>query len=46
MLPENIRTKLDELEQSIIDGDIVVNTSADMDQAAIEALKESVKVGR
>ena len=46
MLPENIRTKLDELEQSIIDGDIVVNTSSDMDQAAIEALKESVKVGR
>ena len=46
MLSENIRTKLDELEQSIIDGDIVVNTSADMDQAAIEALKESVKVGR
>ena len=46
MLPENIRTKLDELEQSIIDGDLVVNTSADMDQAAIEALKESVKVGR
>ena len=43
MLPENIRTKLDELEQSIIDGDIVVNTSADMDQAAIEALKRVCK---
>ncbi len=46
MLSEEVRTKLDELEQSIIAGDIVVNTSSEMDQAAIEALKESVKVGR
>ena len=46
MLPESVRTKLEELEASIVAGDIVVNTSADMDQAAIEALKESVKVGR
>ena len=27
MLPENIRTKLDELEQKIIDGEIVVETA-------------------
>ena len=39
---------LDELEQSIIDGDIVVKSAydSDMDQAAIDALKDSVKVGR
>ncbi|MDO5809361.1 MAG: BMP family ABC transporter substrate-binding protein, partial [Lachnospiraceae bacterium] len=48
ILPESIRTKLDELEQSIIDGDIVVKSAydSDMDQAAIDALKDSVKVGR
>ena len=36
------------LEQSIIDGDIVVKSAydSDMDQAAIDALKDSVKVGR
>ena len=48
ILPESIRTKLDELEQSIIDGDTVVKSAydSDMDQAAIDALKDSVKVGR
>ena len=46
MLPEYIRTKLDELEAQISNGEIKVYTSADMDQAAIEELKESVKVGR
>ena len=46
MLPENIRTKLDELEADITDGKIDVYTSSEMDQAAIEELKESVKVGR
>lgn len=46
MIPETIRTKLEELEASIIAGEIEVYTSSNMDQAAIEELKESVKVGR
>ena len=46
MLPESIRTKLDELEQSIINGDIVVKSSYDMEQAEIDELKASVEVGR
>lgn len=43
MLPEAIRTKLDELEESIKSGDITVLTSAGMESSAIEELKNSVK---
>lgn len=43
MLSEEIRTQLDELEQQIIDGEIVVETSAGKTTEEINAIKESVQ---
>ncbi len=43
MLPEDIRTKIDELEKDIIDGKIVVDTALGKTQEEIEAIKASVK---
>ena len=43
MLSEEIRTKLDELEQKIIDGDIVVDTALGKTTDEIEAIKASVQ---
>ncbi len=43
MLPEAIRTKLDELEQKIISGDIVVDTALGKSTEEIQAIKDSVK---
>ena len=43
MLPEGIRAKLDELEQKIIDGDIVVDTALGKSTEEIQAVKDSVK---
>lgn len=43
MIPEEIRTQLDELEQQIIDGEIVVETSAGKTTEEINAIKESVQ---
>lgn len=43
MLPEEIRTKLDELEQKIISGDIVVDTAIGKSTEEIQAIKDSVK---
>ncbi|MGD9568839.1 MAG: BMP family ABC transporter substrate-binding protein [Sedimentibacter sp.] len=43
MLPEEIRTKIDELEQKIIDGDIVVDTALGMTTEEIQAIKNSVQ---
>lgn len=43
MLPEEIRTKLDELEQKIISGDIVVDTALGKSTEEIQAIKDSVK---
>lgn len=44
LLPEEIRTQLDELETKIMDGEIVVNTSSEMTTDEIEALKASVAI--
>ena len=46
MLPKDIRSRLDAMEQSIINGDIVVNSAYGMSQEEIETLEESVKPGR
>ena len=43
MLPENIRTKIDELEQDIIDGKIVVDSALGKTQEEIDAIKASVQ---
>lgn len=43
-LPEEIRTKLEEMEKSIIDGKIVVKTSVGMTTEEIEAMKAEVAV--
>ena len=43
MLPENIRTKIDELEQEIIDGKIVVDSALGKTQEEIDAIKASVQ---
>lgn len=44
MVPESIRTKLAELQEGIINGDIVVNSSYTMTPEEIEAEIESVKL--
>ena len=43
MLPEDIRTKIDELEKDIIDGKIVVDTALGKSQEEVEAIKATVK---
>lgn len=43
MLPEDIRTKIDELEQDIIDGKIVVDTALGKTTEEIEAIKATVQ---
>ncbi len=43
MVPENIRTKIDELEKQIISGEIVVDTSAGKTTEEIKAIMDSVK---
>lgn len=43
MLPEAIRTTLDELEQKITDGDIVVDSAIGKSTEEIQAIKDSVK---
>lgn len=43
MLSEEIRNKIDELEKDIIDGKIVVDTSAGKTTEEINAIKDSVK---
>ena len=43
MLPEDIRTKIDELEQEIIDGKIVVDSALGKTQEEIDAIKASVQ---
>jgi len=43
MLPEAIRTTLDELEQKITNGDIVVDTAIGKSTEEIQAIKDSVK---
>jgi len=43
MLSEEIRTKIDELEQKIIDGEIVVDTALGKTTEEIEAIKASVQ---
>lgn len=43
IVPENIRAKVDELQQEIIDGKIVVDTSAGKTTEEINAIRESVK---
>jgi basic membrane protein A len=43
MLPEEIRTKIDELEQKIIDGEIVVDSALGKSTEEIQAIKDSVK---
>jgi basic membrane protein A len=43
MLPEAIRKTLDELEQKITDGDIVVDTAIGKSTEEIQAIKDSVK---
>lgn len=43
MLPEEIRTKVDDLEQQIIDGKIVVDTALGMTTEQVQAIKDSVK---
>lgn len=43
MLPEDIRTKIDELEKDIIDGKIVVDTALGKTQEEIEAIKATVQ---
>ncbi len=43
MLPEDIRTKIDELEKDIIDGKIVVDTALGKAQEEIEAIKATVQ---
>ena len=45
MVPEEIRTQVEELREKIAAGEIEVYTSATMDSAAIEELKASVAVG-
>lgn len=44
MVPESIRTKLAELQEAIINGDIVVNSSYNMTTEEIEAEIDSVKL--
>ncbi|MBO7711225.1 MAG: BMP family ABC transporter substrate-binding protein, partial [Lachnospiraceae bacterium] len=44
MVPEEIRTQVDELREKIAAGEIEVYTSATMDSKAIEDLKASVAV--
>lgn len=43
MLPEEIRTKIDDLEKQIIDGKIVVDTALGMTTEQVQAIKDSVK---
>jgi basic membrane protein A len=43
MVPENIRTKVDELEKQIISGEIVVDTSAGKTTDEIKAITDAVK---
>lgn len=43
MLPEDIRARIDELEQEIIDGKIVVDTALGKTQEEIDAIKASVQ---
>lgn len=43
MLPEEIRTELDELEQKIISGEIVVDSALGKTTEEIQAIKDSVK---
>ncbi|WMJ77163.1 MULTISPECIES: BMP family ABC transporter substrate-binding protein [unclassified Sedimentibacter] len=43
MLPESIRTKIDELEQKITSGEIVVDTAIGKSTEEIQAVKDSVK---
>jgi len=43
MVPENIRTKIDELEKKIISGEIVVDTSAGKTTDEIKAITDAVK---
>ncbi|HOH69977.1 MAG TPA: BMP family ABC transporter substrate-binding protein [Sedimentibacter sp.] len=43
MLPEDIRTRIDELEKDIIDGKIVVDTALGKTTEEVEAIKESVQ---
>lgn len=43
MLPQDIRTKIDELEKDIMDGKIVVNTALGKTQDEIEAIKKTVE---
>nr|WP_312579678.1 BMP family ABC transporter substrate-binding protein [Sedimentibacter sp.] len=43
MVPENIRTKIEELEEKIISGEIVVDTSAGKTTDEIKAITDSVK---
>lgn len=43
MLPQDIRTKIDELEKDIMDGKIVVNTALGKTQDEIEAITKTVE---
>jgi len=43
MVPENIRTKIDELEKQIIDGTIIVDTSVGKTTDEIKAITDAVK---
>lgn len=43
ILPENIRTKIDELEKDIVDGKIKVDTALGKSQDEVEAIKKSVQ---
>lgn len=43
MVPQNIRTKIDELEKDIIDGKIIVDTSAGKTTEEIKAITDAVK---
>jgi len=43
MLPEEIRSKIDELEQKIISGEIVVDSALGKTTEEIQAVKDSVK---
>lgn len=43
MLPEDIRTKIDELEKDIIDGKIVVDTALGKTTEEVEAIKATVQ---
>ncbi len=43
MVPESIRTQIDELEQKIVNGDIVVDTAIGKSTEEIQAIKDSVQ---